>query len=217
VTSETDIKAAVETAVRQFGKLDAIYNNAGAPGDPAPLLELSTEGFERTIALLTRSVVLGTRIAARQFIAQGTPGAIVNTASAAGLQAGWSSASYTIAKHAVIGVTRHAAAEFGPHRVRSNAIAPGIIRTPIMARAFGIPMDRAEEFAAFLEDRHGSLQPIGRLGLPEDVAEAALWLVSDASTFVTGIVLPVDGGATSIYSSEAGADIVAAVKEFNAR
>lgn len=217
VTSETDIDTAVQTAVREFGKLDIIFNNAGAPGDPSPLLEIGTDGFDRTIALLTRSVVLGTKYAARQFIAQGTPGAIVNTASSAGLQAGWSTAGYTVGKHAVVGVTRQAAAELGRHRIRSNAIAPGIIRTPIIARAFGVPLDQADEFSAFLEERHGALQPIGRLGLPEDIAEAALWLASDASSFVTGILLPVDGGATSIYAGESATDVVASVHDFETR
>jgi NAD(P)-dependent dehydrogenase (short-subunit alcohol dehydrogenase family) len=217
VTSEADIEAAVQTAVREFGKLDVIFNNAGAQGDPSPIVEIGSEGFDRTIALLTRSVVLGTKHAARQFIAQGTPGSIVNTASAAGLQAAWSAAGYTIAKHAVVGVTRQAAAELGGHGIRSNAIAPGIIRTPIMARSFGVPLEQADEFSAFLEEKLGAGQPIGRLGLPEDIAEAALWLASDASSFVTGIVLPVDGGSTSIYAGSFAADVVAAAGEFGTR
>jgi NAD(P)-dependent dehydrogenase (short-subunit alcohol dehydrogenase family) len=217
VTSESDIEAVVERAVSEFGKLDIMFNNAGAQGDPAPIAELTADGFDKTLALLTRSVVLGTKFAARQFIAQGTPGSIVNTASAAGLQGNWSAPSYTIAKHAIVGVVRQAASEFGAHGIRSNAIAPGIIRTPIMARSFGIPLDEAEEFSAFLETKLGAGQPIGRLGLPEDIAEAALWLGSDASSFVTGIVLPVDGGATSIYAGSFATDVVAAASEYSAR
>ncbi len=217
VTSESDIEAVVERAVSEFGKLDIMFNNAGAQGDPAPFVDLTAEGFDKTMALLTRSVVLGTKFAARQFIAQGTPGSIVNTASAAGLQGNWSAPGYTIAKHAVVGVVRQAASEFGAHGIRSNAIAPGIIRTPIMARAFGIPLDQAEEFSAFLETKLGADQLIGRLGLPEDIAEAALWLGSDASSFVTGIVLPVDGGATSIYAGSFATDVVAAGAEYTAR
>jgi NAD(P)-dependent dehydrogenase (short-subunit alcohol dehydrogenase family) len=214
VTREADIEAAVDRAMTKFGGLDIMFNNAGAPGDASSILDLSAEGFDATLALLARSVVLGTKHAARRFIAQDRPGSIVNTASAAGVQAGWSTAGYTIGKHAVVGATRQAAAELGRHGIRVNAIAPGIIRTPIVARAFGVPPERAEEFNEFLQDRHGHLQPIGRLGLPSDIAEAALWLGSDASSFVTGTVLPVDGGATAVYAGEAGADIVAAVQQF---
>lgn len=217
VTSEADMRAAVDAAVETFGGLDIMFNNAGAPGDPAPLTEVSVDGFDRTVELLVRSVMLGTKYAARQFIRQGTPGAIVNTASCAGLQAGWGTASYTVAKHAVIGVTRQAAMELGSHRIRANAIAPGVIRTPILARISGIDPEDAEEFSAFIEARHGAMQPIGRLGLPEDIAEAALWLASDSSSFVTGIVLPVDGGATAIHDGASMRDIGAAIEAFKRR
>lgn len=217
VTSEADIAAAVAAAVSNFGRLDIMFNNAGAQGDPSPILDIEPDGFDKTIALLTRSVVLGTKHAAKQFIAQGSSGSIVSTASAAGIQSGWSAPGYTVAKHAVIGAVRQAALEFGARGIRSNAIAPGIIRTPIMARSFGVPLDEADDFSDFLEEKLGSTQPIGRLGLPEDIAEAALWLGSDASSFVTGIVLPVDGGATSIYAGSFAADVVAAGAEYTAR
>ncbi|KXK59691.1 short-chain dehydrogenase [Micromonospora rosaria] len=217
VTSEADIAAAVDRAVSEFGKLDIMFNNAGAQGDPSPMIEIGSEGFDKTIALLTRSVVLGHKYAARQFRRQGTGGSIVSTASAAGLQGGWSAAGYTIAKHAVVGVVRQAVVEFAPLGIRSNAIAPGIIRTPIMARSFGVPPDEADAFSDFLEEKLGASQPIGRLGLPSDIAEAALWLGSDASSFVTGIVLPVDGGATAAYAGGFAADVVAAANEFTTR
>ncbi|WP_428964753.1 SDR family NAD(P)-dependent oxidoreductase [Micromonospora fluostatini] len=217
VTSEADIAAAVDRAVSEFGKLDIMFNNAGAQGDPSPMIEIGSEGFDKTIALLTRSVVLGHKYAARQFRRQGTGGSIASTASAAGLQGGWSAAGYTIAKHAVVGVVRQAVVEFAPLGIRSNAIAPGIIRTPIMARSFGVPPDQADAFSDFLEEKLGASQPIGRLGLPSDIAEAALWLGSDASSFVTGIVLPVDGGATAAYAGGFAADVVAAASEFTTR
>ncbi len=217
VMSEADIAAAVDRAVSEFGKLDIMFNNAGAQGDPSPMIEIGSEGFDRTIALLTRSVVLGHKYAARQFRRQGTGGSIVSTASAAGLQGGWSAAGYTIAKHSIVGVVRQAVVELAPLGIRSNAIAPGIIRTPIMARSFGVPPDQAEAFSEFLEEKLGASQPIGRLGLPSDVAEAALWLGSDASSFVTGIVLPVDGGATAAYAGGFAADVVSAANEFTTR
>lgn len=214
VTNEDDIAGAIATAVQRFGRLDIMFNNAGAQGDPSPLTDITPDGFDKTLALLTRSVVLGHKHAARQFEAQGGGGSIVSTASAAGLQGNWSAAGYTIAKHAVVGVVRQAVTELGPKGIRSNAIAPGIIRTPIMARSFGVPLEKAEEFSAFLDEKLGPDQPIGRLGVAEDIAEAALWLASDASAFVTGIVLPVDGGATSAYQGTFATAVVDAAKEF---
>src|SRR5699024_4719397 len=190
VTDEVAIAALISATVDNFGKLDVMYNNAGAQGDPSPLTEISADGFDKTIALLTRSVVLGHKYAAKQFQAQGTGGAIVSTASAAALQGGWSAAGYTIAKHAVVGVVRQAVAELAPMRIRSNAIAPGIIMTPLMARTFGVPAEEAEGFAAFLADRLGSTQPYGRVGFADDIAKVATFLASDLADYVTGTVIP---------------------------
>src|SRR5690606_20615935 len=121
-----------------------------AQGGPSAMTDVSSEGFDKTIALLTRSVLLGHKYAARQFQKQGTGGSIISTASAAALQGGWSSAGYTIAKHAVVGLVRQATAELAPLGIRSNAIAPGIIMTPIMARSFGIAADKSAEFEDLL-------------------------------------------------------------------
>ncbi|MEV5072762.1 glucose 1-dehydrogenase [Microbacterium sp. LMI12-1-1.1] len=217
VTSEADIERAVQTAVTRFGRLDVMYNNAGALGDPATVLEATPEGFDRTIALVARSVLLGTKHAARQILAQGTPGAIVNTSSVAGIQGGWNAAGYTAGKHAIIGITRQAAAELGGRGIRVNAIAPGIIRTPILARSFGIPVEEAEAFSEFFGKRYGIHVPVGRFGLPEDIAQAALWLASDASSFVTGIVLPVDGGASAVHRVAEKDDFAAALEAFRER
>ncbi|MEU2599885.1 glucose 1-dehydrogenase [Streptomyces hirsutus] len=217
VTDEAAIEALVATTVERFGKLDVMFNNAGAQGDASPITELSAAGFDKTLALLTRSVVLGHKYAARQFQAQGTGGSIVTTASAAGLQGGWSAAGYTIAKHAIVGVVRQAVAELAPLGIRSNAIAPGIIMTEIMARTFGVPLEEADGFSAFLADRLGSTQPLGRVGFPEDIAKAAVFLASDLSDYVTGTVIPVDGGATSITQGTFATEVVAAAQEYNAR
>lgn len=217
VTDEAAIEALVATTVDRFGRLDVIYNNAGAQGDPSSILEVGSEGFDRTLALLTRSVLLGHKYAARQFQAQGTGGAIVSTASAAALQGGWSAAGYTIAKHAVVGIVRQAVAELAPLGIRSNAIAPGIIMTPIMARSFGVPLDRAQEFTDFLGERLGPTQPIGRVGQPDDIADVAVFLASDLSRFMTGAVLPVDGGATAVTQGTFAADVAAAGAEFLGR
>ncbi|MFV0406922.1 MAG: glucose 1-dehydrogenase [Propioniciclava sp.] len=217
VTQEADIDRAVQMAVERFGRLDVMYNNAGAGGDPAGVMEVTPEGFDKTLALLTRSVVLGHKSAARQFERQGGGGSIISTASAAGLQGGWSAMGYTTAKHAVVGVVRQAAVELGPLRVRSNAIAPGIIMTPIMAGAFGIPLEYAEDFAELLAERLATVQPIGRVGRPEDIAQAALYLAGDGSEFVTGTVLTVDGGATAVTLGGFSQTTAAAAEEFQAR
>jgi NAD(P)-dependent dehydrogenase (short-subunit alcohol dehydrogenase family) len=217
VTDEAALEALVTTTVEKFGRLDVMYNNAGAQGDPAAIVDATSAGFDKTIALLTRSVLLGHKFAARQFQAQGTGGSIITTASAAALQGGWSAAGYTIAKHATVGVVRQAVAELAPLGIRSNAIAPGIIMTPIMARAFGVPLEQSDEFVTFLAEKLDSSQPIGRVGRPDDIAKVAVFLASDLSSFVTGATIPVDGGATAITQGSFGADAAAAAAEFVAR
>lgn len=217
VTDENAIEALVAATVARFGKLDVMHNNAGAQGDPAAIVDLTSAGFDKTIALLTRSVLLGHKFAARQFQKQGTGGSIITTASAAGLQGGWSAAGYTIAKHAVIGIVKQAVAELAPLGIRSNAVAPGIIMTPIMARTFGVPLEKSDEFVTFLAERLDATQPIGRVGHPDDVAKVALFLASDLSAYVTGVTIPVDGGATSITQGTFSTEVVAAAAEFTAR
>lgn len=217
VTDEASIEAVVAAAVAQFGRLDVMFNNAGAQGDPASMLEIESAGFDSTMALLTRSVLMGHKYAARQFQAQGTGGSIISTASAAGLQGGWSAAGYTIAKHAVVGVVRSAVAELAPLGIRSNAIAPGIIMTPIMARTFGVPVEESVQFAEFLSEKLGPTQPIGRVGQADDIAKVATFLASDLADYVTGVTIPVDGGATAITQGTFATEVVAAAAEYNAR
>jgi len=214
VSSDPAVEALVHAAVARFGKLDCIFNNAGAGGDFAPMTELTPEGLDRTLALLTRSVLSGHKYAARQFKKQGTKGSIITTSSAAGLQGGWGGTAYTIAKHSVIGIVRQAVAELGPFGIRSNAICPGVIMTPIMASAFGVPAERSDEFLEFLAKRFATIHPIGRVGRPRDIAEAAVFLASDSSEFITGVALPVDGGATAVTGGSFGAQAAAATKEF---
>jgi NAD(P)-dependent dehydrogenase (short-subunit alcohol dehydrogenase family) len=214
VTDDDAVAALVQAAVDRFGKLDAIFNNAGAGGDFAPMLELSPAGLDKTLALLTRSVLSGHKHAARQFRKQGTGGSIITTGSAASLQGGWSAAAYTIAKHAVIGIVRQAAAELGPLGIRSNVICPGVIITPILPSAFGVPKERSDEFLQFLSRRFAKTHPIGRLGRSLDIAEAAAFLASDSSTFITGVALPVDGGATAVNMGSFAVDAAQATKEF---
>lgn len=215
VTSDAAIGALVEAAVSAFGKIDIMFNNAGAGGDMSPIMELGEEGLNRTMALLVNSVMFGHKHAAKQFIKQGTGGAIISTASTAGLEGGWSGVAYTAAKHAVTGIVRQAAIEMGPHGIRSNAICPGVTMTPIMASTFGVPVEESAEFEDFLSERIGTITPSRRAGRPDDMAQAALYLGSDGSGFVNGILLPVDGGCTAVVTGPFAATMIESAADFN--
>jgi len=217
VTDDAAVEALVDTAVDRFGKLDIMFNNAGTGGDRAAIVDLTAEGMSKTLALLTTSVVSGHKYAGRQFLKQGTGGSIISTASAAGIEGGWSSAAYTVAKHSVLGIVRQAVAEFGRDNIRSNAICPGVIMTPIMASAFGITADKASEFETFLAARLAKTQPGGRVGYPRDIAEVAVFLGSDSSAYVNGAVIPVDGGCTAVTMGTFATEAVQAAEEFLAR
>jgi len=214
VTDEQAIANAVAAAVEKYGKLDVMYNNAGAGGDPADIMDITAEGFEKTMALLAGSVLFGHKYAALQFKAQGTGGSIISTASIAGLEGAWAAVGYTTAKHAVVGIVRQAVAELAPYGIRSNAIAPGIIMTPIMAKAFGVPLEHAHPFADFLADKLGPTQPTGRVGRPDDIARVATFLASDLSEFVNGVTIPVDGGVTAITLGNFAMEVPAAAADF---
>ncbi|MES2491668.1 MAG: SDR family oxidoreductase [Pseudomonadota bacterium] len=215
VTDDVAIGALVQAAVDKFGRLDIVFNNAGAPGNRDAMVDIDLDGMSHTSALLVNSVVSGHKHAARQFIKQGSGGSIISTASAAGLEGGWSSAAYTIAKHAVRGVVAQAVTELAPHGIRSNAICPGVIMTPIMAKAFGVAEDEAAEFEKFLGDRLGALMPYRRVGMPVDIARAALFLASDDADYVNGAVLPVDGGATAVLMAPIADVMIQAGADYN--
>jgi NAD(P)-dependent dehydrogenase (short-subunit alcohol dehydrogenase family) len=216
VTREADVEALVAAAVARFGRLDVMFNNAASAGDQSSILDLDANGMDHTMRLVAGSVVAGHRFASRQFIAQGTGGSIISTASGASFQGGWSPTAYTIGKHAVVGIVRQAAGELGRHGIRTNAIAPGIIMTPIMCRTFGIPVEHAAAFIEHVADRLKHHQPLGRVGRPRDIALAAAFLASDASEWITGTVLPVDGGLVAVTHSTLLADIGQAAQQFAA-
>jgi NAD(P)-dependent dehydrogenase (short-subunit alcohol dehydrogenase family) len=195
VSQETQVQAAVEHAVSHFGRLDCVFNNAGLGGVSGPIAEIPVDGFDRTIGILLRGVFLGMKHAAPIMKRQGT-GSIVSTASVAGLQAGFGPHVYSAAKAAVIHLTRSGAMELGESGVRVNCICPGGIATPIFGKALGLDEAAADEAAKKMETVLATHQPIQRAGLPEDIAQAALWLASDDSRFVTGHALVVDGGLT---------------------
>ena len=192
VGEERDIEALVAHALRTFGRLDCMFNNAGIVGVGGSITEIPVEGFDATMGVLVRSVFLGMKHAGRIMQAQKS-GSIISTASVAGLITG-SAHIYSAAKAAVIHLTRSVAKELGESSVRVNCICPGGIATPIFGKALGLATQVADQTVDALKEGLARMQPIPRAGLPLDIANAALWLASDESSFVNGHALVVDGG-----------------------
>jgi NAD(P)-dependent dehydrogenase (short-subunit alcohol dehydrogenase family) len=196
VREESQIQAAIEGARARWGHLDCLFNNAGATGVTGGVEDISAAGFDDTMALLARAVLLGMKHAAPLMRRQGS-GSIVSTASIAGLRGGWGPHVYSAAKAAVIQLTRSIAMELAPSGIRVNCICPGGIATPIFGTSLGLAPDAAAQAANLVKGVLATLHPLGRSGLPDDIARAALWLASDESTFVTGQAIVVDGGVTA--------------------
>jgi len=190
VTREDDIRAVVGDAVERWGRLDCIFNNAGFGGALGSIETTTVEEFDITFDVLLKGVFLGIKHAAPVMRAQGG-GSIISTASVAGLKTGESPHLYSVAKAAVIHLTRSVALELGEHGIRVNCICPGIVATPLAA---GRP-NASHEALERLADGLAKTQAMGRVGQPEDIARAALWLASDDSEWVTGHAQVVDGGA----------------------
>jgi NAD(P)-dependent dehydrogenase (short-subunit alcohol dehydrogenase family) len=195
VSQETHVSGAIAHAVSRFGRLDCLFNNAGAGGVAGPIEEIPADGFDHTMGVLLRGVFLGMKHAAPVMKRQGG-GSIISTASVAGLQAGYGPHVYSAAKAAVVHLTRSVAMELGESGVRVNCICPGGIATPIFGSAMGLAGPAADRVAELMKTLLATRQPIQRAGLPEDIARAALWLASEESSFVNGHALIVDGGLT---------------------
>ena len=195
VSQEADIAAAIDQAVRKWGRLDCMYNNAGFGGVSGPIDELDLAAYDATMAVLLRGVFCGIKHAARVMKPQGG-GSIISTASVAGVGAIFGPHTYSAAKAAVIHVSKTVAVELAEHNIRVNAICPGGIATPIFGKGMGLSAEQADATVEVMKGVLAQGQPIKRAGLPGDIAEAALWLASDASSFVTGQAIVVDGGIT---------------------
>jgi NAD(P)-dependent dehydrogenase (short-subunit alcohol dehydrogenase family) len=189
VALEKDIAGLISAAVEKTGRLDILVNNAAIAIGGMPVHEMTDEQWQRLIAVNLTSVFRGCKYALPQMIRQKS-GSIINMASAQGHIGldGWT--AYAGAKGAVMSMSRQMAVEFGPHNVRVNSISPGTINTPMNEK---VVADLGENVARAWVKMH----PIGRIGKPEEVAEAAVYLASDAAAFTTGIDLRVDGGLTA--------------------
>lgn len=190
VSDSSDVQAMVQHALSTFGRLDFAFNNAGIEGDLAPTADYSEEGWQRVIAINLTSVFLCMKYQIPHMLESG--GAIVNNASILGTVAFANAPAYSAAKHGVLGLTKAAAQEYGAQGVRINAVCPGFIETPMVMER-GVQAGQSRE----AHDQLVGLHPIGRLGQPEEIASAVVWLCSPGASFTIGHPLIVDGGYVS--------------------
>lgn len=191
VSKSQDAERLVRTAVETYGRIDCVHNNAGIEGVVAPTADYPEDEWDRVIAINLKGIWLCMKAEIHQMLAQGGGGAIVNTASTLGVVGIQGIAAYVASKSGVVGLTKTAALDYATTGIRINAVMPGVIKTPMMARQMG-------DNAHLAEQQYISLEPIGRLGKPEEIAEAAVWLCSDRASFVLGHAMAVDGGYLAI-------------------
>lgn len=185
VSKNEDVRWMVEKAIATYGGLDYAFNNAGIEGDTANTNECTEENWDKTINVNLKGIWLCMKHEISQMLKQGK-GAIVNCASVAGLIGFPGLPAYVVSKHGVVGLTKTAALENAKQNIRINAVCPGVIHTDMIDRLTGKDKEAEKQFV--------NMEPVGRMGKPEEVAEAVMWLCSDAASFVTGHSMPVDGG-----------------------
>jgi NAD(P)-dependent dehydrogenase (short-subunit alcohol dehydrogenase family) len=182
VSKPEQVEAAVAQVVEAFGRLDIAFNNAGVENKAAPVAEIQLHEWDRILDINLRGTFVCMKHELAQMVRQGG-GVIVNTSSGAGVRGVAGGASYAASKHAIIGLTKSAALDYARQNIRVNAILPGNIETPMMDRFTGGDLQKAID-----------LEPVGRLGKPEEIADAVLWMSNDLGAFVTGAAISVDGG-----------------------
>lgn len=185
VSKSQEVKAMMSKIITKYGKLDFAFNNAGIEGSMASVHECSEENWDKTISVNLKGVWLCMKYEIPQMLKQGK-GVIVNTSSVAGLIGFANLPAYVSSKHAIVGLTKTAALENAKTGIRVNAVCPGVIQTAMIDRITG--KDKAAE------KQYEGMEPVGRMGKPEEIAEAVTWLCSDAASFITGVALPADGG-----------------------
>lgn len=185
VSQRAEVEALIATTVEMYGRLDYAHNNAGISGPQALLADYPEEAWDRVIGVNLKGVWLCMKYELRQMLQQGG-GVIVNTSSTAGMAGSRGVSAYVASKHGIVGLTKAAALEYARRNIRVNAVLPGTIHTPLIDSFTGGDEQILAQFA--------ESEPIGRLGAPEEVASAVLWLCSDGASFVTGATLAVDGG-----------------------
>ena len=189
VSKAAEVEALIKKVVQTYGRLDCAFNNAGIEGQMGKrTADSSEENWNRVIDINLKGVWLCLKYEIPQMLKQGG-GAIVNTASVAGLVGAAGGSAYVASKHGVNGLTKTAALECAKQGIRVNSVCPGGIRTPMLERIMSSNPQMSEMVAA--------MEPVGRLGKPEEIAEAVVWLCSDAASFVTGLPMAVDGGMTA--------------------
>jgi len=196
VSQADQVEALVRATIERFGRLDCAFNNAAVVGESKPLADYTDEEFDDAMAFNLKSVWLCMRAELRQMLQQEGGGAIVNTSSVNGLGGAPQASLYAAAKAGILGLTKSAAAEYASWGIRINALVAGAFRTPMLEGVFEriSPADPAA-----VEEAYSKMVPLGRIGRPEEAAEAVLWLCSDAASYATGLSLIVDGGLTLPY------------------
>ncbi len=182
VSKPEEVEAAVARTVERFGRLDIAFNNAGVENKAAPVAEIELEEWDRILDINLRGTFVCMKHELTQMVRQGG-GVVVNTSSGAGIRGIAGGAAYAASKHAIIGLTKSAALDYAKSNIRVNAVLPGNIETPMMDRFTGGDIQKAID-----------LEPVGRLGKPEEIADAVLWMSADLGAFVTGASISVDGG-----------------------
>lgn len=188
VRQAEDVKNVLDKAIDTFGRLDVAFNNAGVEQKPAATADLDEEEWARVVDTDLLGTFLCTKYEIPLMLKHGG-GAIVNTSSDAGVVGVKDNAAYTAAKHGVVGLTKAAALDYAQSNIRVNAVIPGYINTPMMDRFTGGTEEGRQQVVA--------LEPVGRVGQPEEIAEAVIWLCSDTASFVTGTAMVVDGGVVT--------------------
>ncbi|MBT31404.1 MAG: oxidoreductase [Thalassobius sp.] len=197
VSSEEAVKAYVDKTVKEFGKIDGFYNNAGIEGKQAPLTEYDVNIFKKVIDINLNGVYYGLRYIIPVMQKQNF-GRIVNVASVGGIRGVLNQTPYVASKHAVSGMTKQAALEYGKDGILTNAIAPGAILTPMVAEAF---KQVNPEDPAKAEKEYASRNPTRRLGKPEEVAKLVTYLLSEENGYVSGQTIAIDGGESNMYGN----------------